>query len=84
MLERLDRIAKGKLNTLEQDINFYNHELIEMDVKAKNPKMTHEEAHIKTLEIHGLPRDLRALYTDDAIKAGDAAFKKAEDDAQKK
>ena len=38
------RLAEGK-NIEPHDLTLINHELLEIDIKKKNPKLSHREAH---------------------------------------
>lgn len=40
-------------NRSAQDLNFYNHELIESDIMDQ--ELSAQDAHLQTLEIQGIP-----------------------------
>jgi RHS repeat-associated protein len=70
MLDRMKRIARGKLKPTEIDINFARHELREAELMKKGLK--YEDAHTQTLKEQGMyHKDYeKKLYTEEALKKG--------------
>ena len=75
MVSRLEKIAKGKMQATVTDLNFYAHELREMELMSKG--MSYKVAHVQALKDYGIEyiRGFeKHLYTPEALKAGDSAF----------
>lgn len=76
MIQRLKDIAGGKAKPTKIDKNYYLHELGELKKMQKG--LSYEDAHIQTLKEFGIKYEKgfeKFLYTDDALKAGDDAYK---------
>ncbi len=77
MISRLRQINAGKINATFQDVNFYNHELRELQYMKNG--MKYNDAHQKALKDFNIPYKKgfeKSLYTEDALKAGDEGFRK--------
>jgi filamentous hemagglutinin len=74
MLERLVKIASGKMKATEIDVNFYKHEMRESQLMKGG--MKYDEAHHKVLEEQGTshPNYDQKLYTKEALDAGNKAL----------
>lgn len=77
MLDRLKKIAGKKLVPTEIDINFYKHEVREMQLMKRG--MKYETAHEQVLKEQGMfhAEYEKKLYTQEALDAGNAAMEKA-------
>ena len=76
MLNRMKQIANKKMVATEIDLNFAKHELREAEL-MKSGK-TYEQAHESVLKEQGMYHIgyENKLYTEDAIKAGNAQMEK--------
>jgi hypothetical protein len=76
MLDRMKQIANKKMVATEIDINFAKHELREAELMKAGK--TYEQAHEAVLKEQGMYHKgyEKKLYTEDAIKAGNAQMEK--------
>ncbi len=75
MIRRLGDIANGNLDPTATDLNFYAHELREMDLMSTG--LNDKQAHIQVLEEYGINYERgfeKSLYTPEALNAGDDAL----------
>ena len=75
MVGRLNKIANGEMKATTTDLNFYTHELREMELMSTG--LSYEKAHIQALEDYGIKYKRgfeKNLYTPEALKAGDEAL----------
>lgn len=84
MIDRLERILKGELQTTDTDTRFYTHEIRELE-RYRNPgikdgevpKSVHEQkaawsnTHTATPEDDKINEKEQSFYTDDALQAAD-------------
>ncbi len=76
MLERMQKIANKEMKATEIDLNFAKHELREAELMKSG--ITYEQAHEAVLKEQGMYHRgyENKLYTEDAIKAGNAQMEK--------
>lgn len=75
MIKRLKDINSGTLKPTHVDLNFYAHELREMELMKQG--MKYPEAHAKALQEYGIAHKKgyeSRLYTQEAIDKGKAWF----------
>jgi hypothetical protein len=76
MIKRLENIASGKARPTDIDLNFYAHELREMELMKQG--IGYSEAHKRALREYGVEYKRgygSQLYTQEAIEAGDKWYK---------
>lgn len=76
MIRRLRDITSGTIKPSNVDLNFYAHELREMELMKQG--MKYPEAHVKALKEYGIEykKGYEAqLYAQEAMKEGDAWYK---------
>ena len=76
VIKRLKDIASGTLKPTNVDLNFYAHELREMELMKQGLK--YPEAHKRALSEYGIAYKKGyevQLYTQEAIEAGDTGLK---------